>query len=85
VSRSRPRMGVPSVRAVESSAPTDHVWAVISRPERWREWSPHVQGAQGLGTPEVKDGASGAVVLRGGLRIPAPLLDEATRTDAKVA
>ena len=63
--------GVPRLRAVECSAPRDHVWALISRPERWREWSPHVQGAQGLGTPEVKEGASGALVLRGGLRIPA--------------
>lgn len=63
--------GVTRVHAVECDAPPDRVWALISRPDRWSEWSPHVRGAEGLGSPEVVEGASGSVVLRGGLRIAA--------------
>jgi hypothetical protein len=59
------------VHVVECDAPPERVWALISRPERWGEWSPHVRGAEGLGSPEVTEGASGSVVLRGGLRIAA--------------
>jgi uncharacterized protein YndB with AHSA1/START domain len=57
------------VYAVECDAPPDRVWGLISQPERWSEWSPHVKGAEGLGSPEVVEGAEGRVVLRGGFRI----------------
>lgn len=59
------------VPAVECDAPPERVWALISRPERWREWSPYVRGAEGLGSPEVVEGSVGSVLLRGGLRLPA--------------
>ena len=51
------------------------VWSLVAEPERWHEWSPYVAGAEGLGTPEVREGAEGSVVLRGGLRIDAEVLE----------
>ena len=59
------------VYAVDCDAPPDRVWTLISRPERWSEWSPYVSGAESLGSPEVAEGAEGSVVLRGGLRLAA--------------
>ena len=56
-------------------APADAVWSLIARPDRWHEWSPYVAGADGLGEPEVEAGAVGSVLLRGGLRIGAEILD----------
>ena len=56
---------------VDCDAPAETVWELIACPGRWREWSPYVVGAEGLGTPEVKPGAGGHVVLRGGLRLAA--------------
>jgi hypothetical protein len=58
---------------VEASAA--EVWSLVAEPGRWHEWSPYVAGAEGLGTPEVQAGAAGSVVLRGGLRIPAEVLE----------
>jgi uncharacterized protein YndB with AHSA1/START domain len=63
------------VPAVECDAPPELVWALLARPERWHEWSPYVAGADGLGSPEVVAGSHGQVVLRGGLRLPAEVLD----------
>ena len=59
------------VHVVECHASPDRVWGLISQPDRWSEWSPHVRGAEGLGSPEVVEGRQGSVVLRGGLRIAA--------------
>ena len=56
------------------SAPADAVWNLIARPDQWHRWSPHVRGAEGLGTPEVRAGASGHVVLVGGAKLPAEIL-----------
>jgi uncharacterized protein YndB with AHSA1/START domain len=61
--------------SVEIDAPAAEVWSLIAEPRRWREWSPYVAGGEGLGTPEVEAGAKGAVVLRGGVRIGAEILD----------
>jgi hypothetical protein len=51
------------------------VWSLVAEPARWHEWSPYVAGAEGLGTPEVQQGAAGSVLLRGGLRIGAEILE----------
>lgn len=56
---------------VHCSASAQRVWALLARPERWREWSPYVVGADGLGSPEVVEGAHGHLVARGGIRIGA--------------
>ncbi|HSJ18179.1 MAG TPA: SRPBCC family protein [Solirubrobacterales bacterium] len=63
------------VRAVQCRAPVEVVWGLLARPDRWTEWSPHVRGAEGLGSPEVVAGASGHVVLRGGIRLPAQITE----------
>jgi uncharacterized protein YndB with AHSA1/START domain len=65
-------MRVPSV---DCDAPSELVWALLARPERWGEWSPYVAGAEGLGSPEVVAGSRGHVVLRGGVRLAAEILD----------
>lgn len=56
---------------VDCDVSAARVWELIATPGRWREWSPHVVGAEGLGAATVKAGAEGHVVLRGGLRLPA--------------
>jgi hypothetical protein len=60
---------------VEVETPAAEVWSLVAEPGRWHEWSPYVAGATGLGTPEVQEGAVGSVVLRGGLRIGAEVLE----------
>ena len=45
-------------------------WSLYARPGRWHEWSPHLRGAWGLGEPEVREGATGAVRLLGVVPIP---------------
>jgi hypothetical protein len=55
----------------ESTAPAARVWELLARPERWREWAPHVRGARGLGAPEIEPGARGVVLLLGALPVPA--------------
>jgi hypothetical protein len=61
--------------SAETEASPAAVWSLIAEPARWHEWSPYVAGAEGLGTPEVEAGARGAVVLRGGVRIGAEILE----------
>ena len=56
---------------VDCAAPAEAVWALVARPDQWHRWSPHVKGAEGLGSPEVAPGARGRVVLRGGVTVPA--------------
>ena len=46
------------------------VWPLLARPARWPEWAPHVRGAVGLGDPEVRAGALGAVLLLGVAPVP---------------
>lgn len=65
---------MPPAGAVECDAPAELVWALLARPERWPQWSPHVAGGEGLGTPEVVEGSAGHVMLRGGIRIPARIV-----------
>ena len=56
-------------------APATEVWSLIARPDRWHEWSPYVAGGEGLGEPEVEEDAAGSVLLRGGLRVDAEILE----------
>jgi Polyketide cyclase / dehydrase and lipid transport len=60
---------------VETTASAAEVWSLLAEPGRWHEWSPYVAGAEGLGEPEVEAGAVGSVVLRGGMRIAAEILE----------
>jgi uncharacterized protein YndB with AHSA1/START domain len=60
---------------VTVDAPATEVWSLVARPDRWHEWSPYVSGAEGLGEPEVEAGAVGSVLLRGGLRVGAEILE----------
>ena len=63
----------------ETTADPDAAWALLARPGRWHEWAPHVRGAWGLGAPEVRRGAVGAVRLLGVLPVPARVVDVAGR------
>jgi hypothetical protein len=60
---------------VTTEATAAEVWSLLAEPRRWREWSPYVRGAEGLGEPEVEAGARGKVVLLGGVKIDAEILD----------
>jgi Polyketide cyclase / dehydrase and lipid transport len=65
-------LGLGSVKVDASAAA---VWSLVAEPARWQEWSPYVAGAESLGTPAVREGAQGYVILRGGLRIGAEILE----------
>ena len=54
-------------------APPERVWELLSRPDRWASWAPHLRGASGLGEPEVKPGARGVVRLAGVVPVPATI------------
>jgi hypothetical protein len=56
---------------IACEADPEKLWALVARPDRWHEWSPHVRGAEGLGTPEVQAGSKGRVILRGGISLAA--------------
>ena len=53
-----------------SHATPAQAWALISEPERWSEWAPHLRGAWGLGRPEIEPGRSGAARLLGVVPVP---------------
>ena len=48
-------------------------WELISRPQEWSSWAPHVRGAWGLGQGEVRVGARGYARLLGVVPIPATI------------
>ena len=56
--------------ASRSAGPPAEAWALLARPARWPEWSPHVRGAWGLGAGEVRADARGAARLLGVVPIP---------------
>lgn len=58
-----------------TSAAPAAVWPLMARPDRWHEWAWHVRGAWGLGRPEVRAGALGAVRLVGGAFAPVRIVD----------
>lgn len=60
---------------METGAPVAAVWSLLAEPARWHEWSPYVRGAEGLGAPEVEAGAKGKVVLLGGARLDAEIIE----------
>ena len=62
-------------RKLDCEASVETLWALVARPEQWSRWSPYVRGADGLGSPEVRAGARGEVILAGGLRLPARILE----------
>lgn len=53
-----------------TSATPERVWRLYARPSRWSAWAPHLAGAWGLGDPEVRPGARGAVRLLGVVPVP---------------
>jgi hypothetical protein len=55
----------------ESEATPRAAWALLARPESWPAWAPHLRGAWGLGSPEVRQGAVGAARLLGVVPVPA--------------
>lgn len=59
----------------ESEASAAQAWELLSRPDRWHEWAPHVRGAWGLGEPEVEEGRSGYARLAGVVPVPARITE----------
>ena len=64
----------------DSEASPTAAWALMSRPEAWPEWAPHVRGAWGLGSPEVRQGAFGAARLLGVIPVPAKITGKSARS-----
>jgi Polyketide cyclase / dehydrase and lipid transport len=63
----------------DSAAPPDVAWRLLSRPDLWSTWSPHVRGAWGLGDREVRAGAQGAARLFGAIPVPARITGKSER------
>ena len=57
----------------DSSASPEVAWALLARPDAWSSWAPHVRGAWGLGSPEVRQGAFGAARLLSVIPVPAKI------------
>jgi hypothetical protein len=55
------------------AAPPERVWELVASPDRWSSWAPHVRGAWGLGSPQVEQGARGAVRVLGVVPVPAQI------------
>jgi polyketide cyclase/dehydrase/lipid transport protein len=66
--------------SADSSAPPSVAWSLLSRPDAWPAWSPHVRGAWGLGDGEVRAGARGAARLFGVLPVPARITGRSPRS-----
>ena len=60
--------------SAHSPAAAAQLWPLLSRPELWSSWAPHVRGAWGLGQPEVQARAKGAARLLGFVPIPAEII-----------
>ena len=58
----------------QSTAPAPATWSLLARPAAWPSWAPHLRGAWGLGTPEVRAGATGAARLLGVFPVPARIV-----------
>jgi hypothetical protein len=66
------------VYSAHSDGDPDVAWRLLSRPNMWREWAPHMRGAIGLGRPEVRTGTIGFAMLGGLLPLPAAVTDKRT-------
>ena len=64
----------------DSAAPPEAAWALLARPDAWSSWAPHVRGAWGLGSPEVRKGAFGAARLLGVIPVPAKITAKGERS-----
>ena len=64
----------------DSAAPAPIAWALMARPATWSAWAPHVRGAWGLGSPEVRAGAVGAARLFGVIPVPAKITAKSERS-----
>jgi hypothetical protein len=65
------------VYEADTEAPPAAAWALLASPSRWPEWAPHLRGGWHLGSPEVQEGAVGAIRLFGAVPVPAKI----TRVD----
>ena len=63
-----------------SDAEPEVAWALLSRPDAWSSWAPHLRGAWGLGSPEVRAGAVGAARLFGVIPVPAKITAKSDRS-----
>src|SRR5215210_4418330 len=66
-------LGMRTYSAASSASP-EAAWPLLARPDRWPEWAPHLRGAWGLGSPEVREGALGAARVLGALPVPARIV-----------
>src|SRR6187402_1250678 len=64
----------------DSEAAPSTAWTLLSRPELWAAWAPHVRGAWGLGSPEVREGARGFARLLGVIPVPARITAKGERS-----
>jgi len=64
----------------DSAATAPVAWALMARPGAWSAWAPHVRGAWGLGSPEVRAGAVGAARLLGVIPVPAKITAKSERS-----
>jgi len=59
-----------------TTAPAEVAWRLLAEPEQWARWAPHLRGAWGLGSPEVRPGAIGAARLFGAVPVLVRVTDK---------
>ena len=64
----------------DSTATPRAAWDLLAQPGAWSEWAPHVRGAWGLGSPEVRQGAVGFARLLGVIPVPAKITAKSARS-----
>jgi hypothetical protein len=64
----------------DSTGTPERAWALLARPDAWSTWAPHLRGAWGLGSPEVRAGAFGAARLLGVVPVPARITAKSGHT-----
>ena len=61
---------MPLSYAADSDAAPEAAWKLISEPDQWHRWAPHLRGAVGMGKPEIDRGALGFAWLGGLVPLP---------------
>jgi Polyketide cyclase / dehydrase and lipid transport len=60
----------------DSRASAATAWRLISEPDLWHHWAPHIRGGWGLGSPEVSPGRLGFARLGGVIPVPVQIREK---------
>jgi len=62
--------------SAHSAASPAAAWTLISQPDQWHRWAPHLRRAIGMGRPEVHSGSLGFALLAGVVPVPGMVVEK---------